>query len=102
MNKTGAKKISETITYDQLVKMFDNAKSKITDWTVVSNVNKQMSKGAAWNILYKGLSRESFAHQAVIKNMIWEFGDYLDESLKVNKPTKIKKEVKITHQEPIF
>ena len=102
MNKTDAKKIAETITYEQLTKMFDTAKDKITDWTVVSNVNKSISKGTAWNVLYQGLDIKILTFPVAVKNMIWEFGDYLDEELKISKNITSKQQVRITHQEPIF
>tara|TARA_R110002096_G_scaffold56262_1_gene143837 strand:- start:281 stop:589 length:309 start_codon:yes stop_codon:yes gene_type:complete len=102
MNKTDAKKIAETITFSQLQEMFNNAKANITDWTVVSNVNKQMTKGTAWNILFKGLNPEITLHKLAIKNMIWEFGDHLPEELKIKKQTKEKSIVNLTHQEPRF
>ena len=102
MNKSNAKKIAETITFIQLQEMFNSAKEKITDWTVVSNVNKQMSKGTAWNILFASLKPEMMAHPMAIKNMIWEFGDYLPNNLKIQKKSNDKSAVIVTHQEPIF
>jgi len=102
MNKTNAKEIARTITFDQLSKMFDNAKDNIVDWKVVSNVNKSMSKGTAWNILYRGLSPKIINHKLVVTNMIMEFGDYLDDDLKTNKLPKSVVKISITHQDPIF
>ena len=102
MNKTNAKKIAETITFVQLQDMFNNAKENITDWTVTSAVNKQMSKGTAWNILFVSLKPETMTHPMAIKNMIWEFGDHLPEQLKIKKQTKVSRHVDVTHQEPNF
>jgi len=102
MNKTNAKKIAETITFVQLQEMFNNAKENITDWTVTSAVNKQMSKGTAWNILFVSLKPETMTHPMAIKNMIWEFGDHLPEQLKIKKQTKVSRHVDVTHQEPNF
>lgn len=102
MNKSDAKKIAETITFSQLQEMFNNAKENITDWTVVSNVNKQMTKGTAWNILFKGLNPEIIVQKLAVKNMIWEFGDYLPEELKIKKPVKQVSSLKLTHQDPRF
>ena len=102
MNRTDAKKIAETITFEQLEKMFSNAKEKITDWEKVSTVNKQMTKGMAWNILFRGLD-EAMTHRALgVKNMIWEFGDYLDDELKIKKKPKAKRNIEVHHQEPNF
>ncbi|HHZ70807.1 MAG TPA: hypothetical protein EYN54_11155, partial [Methylococcaceae bacterium] len=97
-----AKKIAETITFVQLQEMFNNAKENITDWTVTSAVNKQMSKGTAWNILFVSLKPETMTHPMAIKNMIWEFGDHLPEQLKIKKQTKVSRHVDVTHQEPNF
>lgn len=44
MNRADSKKIAETITNEQLKDMFEKAKSSISDWTKVSNVNKGMTK----------------------------------------------------------
>jgi len=102
MNKTTAKKIAETITFEQLSTMFDNAKSEIVNWREVSTVNRYMTKGAAWNILIKGV-RPDIMHQPIaLKNMIWEFGDYLDVDLQVKSKQKIKSDVEVFHQEPDF
>ncbi len=102
MNKTNAKKIAETITFEQLSKMFDRAKLNIMNWEEVSAVNKGMTKGAAWNILYKSLLPRVMNSPMIIKNMIWEFGDYLDDDLKIKPKKKAKSDVKVFHQEPEF
>lgn len=102
MNKTNARKIAETITFEQLTKMFDNAKTNIKDWTEVSAVNKGMTKGTVWNILYKGLNPEIMNQPLALKNMIWEFGDHLEVSLKIKKLIKKNHHVNVTHQEPKF
>jgi len=102
MNKSDAKKIAETITFSQLQEMFNNAKENITDWTVVSNINKQMTKGTAWNILFVGLKLETMLYPMAIKNMIWEFGDYLPSNLKIQKKSNDKSTVIVTHQDPRF
>ena len=102
MNKTNAKKIAETITFAQLQEMFNNARKNVNDWTEVSVVNKQMTKGTAWNILYPSLKPGIMIHAMAVKNMIWEFGDYLPDHLKIKKQSKNVVAVNITHQEPIF
>lgn len=102
MNKTDAKLIAKTITYEQLVDMFNNAKERITDWTKVSSVNKGMTIGATWNILHGGLDERMVGRSLGIKNMIWEFGDYLPCELKSKKKTKKSSNIKIHHQEPKF
>lgn len=102
MNKSNAKKIAEIITYEQLTEMFNNAKKEVGDWKKVSIVNSCMTKGTAWNILYKGLMPRIMNQKLALTNMIREFGDHLPEELKFDRKVKIKSSVNITHQEPIF
>lgn len=101
MNKKDAKIIAETITNEQLEIMFNNAKNGIKDWTVVSNVNKGISKGVAWNVLARNFDVNHKYHLIGKYNMIREFGDYLPEELK---PLKKIKEIHSNpvHQDPIF
>jgi len=102
MNKSNAKKIAETITFEQVQEMFNNAKENITDWSEISAVNKGMTKGVAWNILKHGVKPEIVNKPLALKNMIWEFGDYLPESLKVKTPIKSRIQFDVHHQEPVF
>ena len=102
MNKADAKKIAESITFEQLSTMFNNAKSNIVNWKEVSTVNKCMTKGAAWNILIKGLTPRIMNQPLALKNMIWEFGDYLDDDLQVKPEQEIKSDIEVFHQEPDF
>ena len=88
MNRHIARKIAETITNEQLQQMFETAKSKITNWTQVSNVNKGITKGVAWNVLAKDFDVNKTHHILAKINMIREFG-----KSHINKPT---------HQNPIF
>jgi hypothetical protein len=101
MNRADAKRIAETITNEELSDMFKNAKENITDWTKVSNVNKGMSKGTAWNILCSDFNVETKYHILAKINMIREFGEYLPYHLK---PVKKVKHVitNVVHQEPKF
>jgi hypothetical protein len=97
MNKSDARKIAETITTEQLKNMFRNAKENIVDWERVSSVNKGMTIGTSWNILTKCVDTSSNLAKS---NMIREFGDYLDQSMR---PVKRKKKVvqhSVCHQEP--
>ena len=77
MNKSTAKQIAETITNEQLLVMFTNAKNSIKDWNKVSIVNKGMTKGTAWNILAKDFDINKTYHILAKTNMVREFGDYL-------------------------
>ena len=102
MNKTDARKIAETITNEQLVNMFEMAKTGITDWTKRSSVNSGMTKGSAWNVLGKNFDVRREYPNIAKRNMVWEFGDFLPDELK----PEIKRQrlpVPIPfHQEPIF
>lgn len=101
MNRSDAKKIAEIITNEQLAEMFLRAKEGIKDWTVRSAVNSSFSKGSAWNILAATFDVGKRYHYLAKKNMVWEFGDFLDEDLKL--PKKPKKQLpEIHHQSPIF
>jgi hypothetical protein len=101
MNRTDAKKIAETITNEELNEMFENAKANITDWTKVSNVNKGMSKGAAWNILASDFNIDMKYHNMARVNMVREFGEFLPNHLKPAKKTKTTS-INVVHQEPRF
>ena len=102
MNRTHAKIIAETITYEQLVAMFDSAQENVKNWREVSAVNKGMTKGLSWNILKKGLTPNIITQKHAVKNMIWEFGDYLPESLKIKKVSKKQGQIDAAHQDPVF
>lgn len=101
MNKSDSKKIAETITNEQLSQMFEKAKIGITDWTKVSNVNKTLTKGVAWNILASDFDVKTNYHIMAKINMIREFGEFLPENLKPIKKSK-KNPVNLVHQEPKF
>ena len=99
MNRTDAKKIAEIVTNEQLQEMFNAAKIGIKDWTKVSNVNKGMTKGSAWNVLAKNFDVNYKHHIMAKTNMVREFGDFLSEDLKPKKKTKVNN-YKPFHQEP--
>ncbi len=103
MNKRDAGKIAETITLDQLRTMFNNAKDNITDWQVVSSVNKNMTKGAAWNILTLPVDvTPERVSKLAMRNMVWEFGDFLPEDVKIKRKSKKKQKSVPYHEDPIF
>lgn len=101
MNKKDAKLIAETITNYQLAQMFIDAKEGIKDWTVVSSVNKGISKGVAWNVLARDFDITYKHHILAKRNMIREFGEFLPSELKPVKPPK-KKVGTHVHHDPIF
>lgn len=102
MNKTDARKISETITNKELQAMFDRAKKEIIDWAVISNINKGLDKGTAWNILANKFDIDAEYSSLSKRNMIWEFGDYLSDNLKPVKKSRNRKDVNVHHEAPIF
>ncbi len=100
MNRKDARSIAETITNEQLQTMFDTAKAKITDWTVVSSVNKGITKGVGWNILARNFDVNKQHHILAKTNMVREFGEFLPPELK---PQKIKRQYKPPmHRDPKF
>lgn len=100
MNRNYARKIAETITNEQILKMFETAKAKITDWTKVSNINKGMTKGVCWNILAKDFDITRTYHILAKTNMVREFGEFLPDEIKPKK--KIRQSQPPIHQEPQF
>ena len=85
MNRNDARKIAETITNEQIQEMFNNAKGKIMDWTKVSNCNKGITKGVAWNILAKEFDTTKQHHILAKTNFVREFGEFLPNELKPKK-----------------
>jgi len=100
VNKTLARKLADKVTRDQLIRMFDRAEKEIKDWAKRSSVNSSFTKGKSWNILRPALDEYENLHVLAIKNMIWEFGDYLDDDILPKKSNR-KKPTPI-HQEPIL
>lgn len=101
MNKKDSRLIAENITNQQILDMFNNAKANIIDWTKVSNVNKGITKGTAWNILASDFDINTKYHILAKTNFIREFGEYLPIELKPVKKNKINLPVPV-HQEPKF
>ncbi len=101
MNRSDAKKIAQNITNEQLQEMLNNAKVGVKDWTKVSNCNKGITKGVAWNILAKDFDINYNHHMLAKINMIREFGEFLPEKLKLEKRTR-KKYDNLIHQDPQF
>lgn len=104
MNKNEARELADLITEAEMTQMFENSKVGIKDWTKVSRINKSMSIGTAWNILYGAFKEIEFSQNHGIgkRNMIFEFQDFLPKHLIPEKKAKKKPDVKITHQEPKF
>ena len=103
MNRRDAKKIAEDITRAQLLEMFKSAKTGITDWTRVSDVNLFFTKGAAWNRFYPVLMSCRPLPKPSRTNMVHEFGDFLPDNLKPKKePSTKKPHIEPLHEEPNF
>lgn len=101
MNRANAKRIAETVTREELADMFARARMVITDWTKACPVNPAVSIGWTWNLMWPLFKKGERLSDPVIKNMVWAFGDYLDESLKPEKKTRRTLPVP-HHQAPIF
>ena len=100
MNRNDARKIATTITNEQILEMFNNAKVNIKDWTKVSSCNKGFTKGVAWNILAKDFDVSKEHHILAKTNFVREFGYFLPEELKpIKQSREIKKPV---HHDPQF
>lgn len=103
MNKADAKKIADTVTREQLAAMFDKAKVSITDWAKPTTMNPGISYGAAWNMMYPLFVKGIRLGPLVTTNILWVFGDYLDDALKPAKKDQRKSPaINVFHQEPIF
>lgn len=102
MNKAHAKIIAKTITNEQILEMFNNAQESITNWKEVSVVNFGITKGTAWNILAYNFDVEINYHVLAKQNMIYEFGDYLPDELKIVKVRKLSDSFLAYHQAPKF
>lgn len=104
MNKNEARELAEKITEAEMTEIFENAKVGIKDWTKVSRINKSLTIGTAWNILYVAFKEVEFSRNHAIgkRNMIFEFQNFLPKHLILEKKVKNKPDVKIQHQNPIF
>ncbi len=102
MNRNEAKKLSETVTLEDLKQMFVNAQAGIKNWAETSRVNKGMTKGTAYNILSLKKEYASINELHILgrTNMIWEFGEFLPGYQK--QPKKQKPSINPVHQEPKF
>jgi hypothetical protein len=102
MNKKDAQQIAEIITFEQLAAMFTTAKDHTKNWREVSSVNKNMTKGTSWNILFPALKPDIMLQKLALTNMIREFGDHLAHDLKLRHYAKAIPVINICHQEPKF
>ncbi len=101
MNRKDAKLIAKTITFEQMFKMLDNAKKLTTNWRETSRVNMAMTKGTAWNMLARPFMTNNDVDEYSKYYLIYEFGDYLPDDLKIKKVKKVNYTIP-HHQEPIF
>lgn len=100
MNRNDARRIAQTISNEQIMEMFNKAKESIKDWTKISNCNKGITKGVAWNILAKDFDVTTNYHILARTNMVREFGEFLPIEIK---PKRITKQTQTPiHQEPQF
>ena len=97
MNRADAKRrVDEGITRGELIEILKNARQSITDWTQASIINPSLSKGACFNIMWKGMpdNEDSCGFGIIAKNILREFGGK-------GYPRKKRGAVKVSHQEPI-
>lgn len=104
LTRKQCREIAEKITNDEIMQMFESAKNNITNWSRISNSNKRMTKGMAWNLLAKDFDVNKEYPGLIKLNMLIEFGEYIPANLKPYKQFKKpeKKEKQIKHEEPIF
>ena len=103
MNKDKAREIAEKITNAELKIMFDSAKARIIDWKRKSNVNKSISKGAAWNILAADFDINHNYNIVAKTNMVREFGEFIPKDPETAKKlNELKNKILPIHQEPRF
>ena len=104
MNRTQAKKMvdSEDFKKDDLLGILRTARTSITRWNVVSKINPSLSRGTAFNIMWKGVSamgeNSSCGLRLVAINILREFGDVAG-----HKPPapKLRPSIPMCHQEPL-
>lgn len=105
MNKFQARELANKITEAEMKEMFENTKVGIKDWTKISRINKSMTRGTAWNILYgASLVETPFNLWSGLakRNMIFEFQDFLPKHLIPAKKEKLNRSIDIIHQNPKF
>lgn len=101
MNRQEAKEIAEKVSLEDLKQMFLNAQKSIKDWSQPSIVNIGLSKGIGFNILSAGIEKHKSAddiHILAKTNMVREFGEYLPNYERKQKP--VKSHITPSHQEP--
>ena len=97
MNRADAKRrVIEGITRNELVEILKNARQSDIDWTQASSINPSLSKGACFNIMWKGMpdNEDSCGFGIIAKNILREFGG-------TGYPRKKKTAVEVHHQAPI-
>lgn len=105
MNKTYANNLCRIIKNDDVFNMLKNAKLGIKDWKAASKINPIFSKGIAWNILAAHFDVNKIYGKLILRDILWEFGDfleikpYMEPYIKKRKP---KRNVKTYHEEPDF
>jgi hypothetical protein len=103
MNEDKAREIAEKITNAGLQEMFDNAKVRCVDWERRSNVNKSMSKGAAWDILAANFDINHNYNIIAKTDMVREFGEFIPKDASTAKlVASIKEKIQLVHQSPKF
>ena len=85
MNRSDAMRLAQELAPIHILEMIESAKDGITNWRQVSNNNKGMTKGTAWNILARTYDPDKDNKTIYLYNLIREFGDFLPDHLKAQK-----------------
>ncbi len=104
MNRYQAKQMVDSGDFkkDDLLEILRTARVSITRWEVTSTINPSLSRGTAFNIMWKGVSamRENSSRglRLIAINILREFG-----AAAGRKPPRRKSRpsVPVCHQEPI-
>lgn len=98
MTRAEAKRLSETVTPEEIKPMLIAAQNSIKDWTKPSPLNKGLSLGKAFNI-FTAIEFTEKTGWLIKRNALCTFGDWLPGYIK---PTKEKRVINTYHEEPNF
>lgn len=102
ISKSDCRKLSDLISNEDIDEMLMRAIREVPDWKVPSRANPRMSRGIHWNMFCKDYDPKLYQAPVIKYRLLEEYGEYLREDLKPTSKKKQLKEIKATHQEPIF
>lgn len=97
LNKKQVRAIADTVTNQQLFEMFNAAQKLIVDWTKVSRISANITKGTAWNMLAANFNVNQEYSISEKREMVLEFGEFLTNDIKYNADQNNPR-----HEEPKF